>query len=75
MSKEKDLLIRIGEIVQKKARQRYKSNLAFADECNIAESTVRRILLGKQNLSIKLLEKVCAGLDLKLSDLFKELGK
>jgi len=75
MSKDKEILNKIGGLVQKKIKQNYKSNVEFAYACNIAESTVRRIIQGEQNLTIKLLQKICDGLDMKLSELFKEIGK
>ncbi|MBN8694091.1 MAG: helix-turn-helix transcriptional regulator [Bacteroidetes bacterium] len=74
MAKEKDILVRIGDILQKKARQKYKSNVELANIANVSEGTIRRIFNGNQNTSVKLLKSVCSALDIKLSDLFKEVG-
>lgn len=74
MAKEKDILVRIGDILHKRAIQKYKSNVELANISNVSEGTIRRIFSGKQNVSIKLLKSVCSALDIKLSDLFKELG-
>lgn len=74
MSKEKDILKSIGDYIGKKAKTRFKSNVEFANVCDVSESTIRRILLGEQNLSIKLLKRICEALDVNLSDLLKEIG-
>ena len=44
MAKEKDLLIKLGELIGKKAKAKYKSNVELANVCDVAESTIRRIL-------------------------------
>jgi len=46
----------------------------FANVCDVNESTIRRILQGKQNISIKVLKRICEALDIKMSDLLKEVG-
>lgn len=74
MSKEKDILIKIGTYIGKKAKTKYKSNVEFANVCDVNESTIRRVLLGQQNVSIILLKRMCEALDIKLSDLLKEIG-
>ena len=74
MSKDKDILISIGDYIGKKAKTKFKSNVEFANMCDVSEVTIRRILLGKQNISIKVLKKVCEALDIKMSDLLKETG-
>jgi transcriptional regulator with XRE-family HTH domain len=74
MSKDKDILISIGDYIGKKAKTKFKSNVEFANMCDVSEVTIRRILLGKQNISIKVLKKVCEALDIKISDLLKETG-
>lgn len=74
MAKEKDILIKIGESLSKKAKVRYKSNVELANVANVGEGTIRRIFSGEQNVSIKLLKKVCDALDVKLSELLKETG-
>jgi transcriptional regulator with XRE-family HTH domain len=74
MSKEKDVLIRLGEVIGKKARAKYKSNVELANVCDVAESTIRRILQGEQNISVKVLKRVCEALNIKMSELLKEAG-
>lgn len=74
MPKEKDILKSIGDQIGKKAKTKFKSNVEFANVCDVSESTIRRILLGQQNLSIKVLKRICEVLDIKLSDLLKETG-
>jgi DNA-binding Xre family transcriptional regulator len=74
MSKEKDILVKIGEYIQKKAKGKFKTNVEFADACEVDEKTIRRIFHGEQNLSIKVLKRICESLDIKVSDLMKETG-
>ena len=74
MSKEKDILVKIGDYIGKKAKAKFKSNVEFANVCDVNESTIRRILRGQQNISIKVLKKICEALDIKMSDLLKEIG-
>jgi transcriptional regulator with XRE-family HTH domain len=75
MSKEKDMLIRLGDYVGKKAKKKFKSNVEFANVCNVNESTIRRILQGEQNISINVLKNLCDALDIKMSELLKEIGQ
>ena len=74
MPKYKDILLQIADVISKKAKSKYKSNVEFANVCNVNESTIRRVLQGKQNVSLKILKVICEHLDIKLSDLFKETG-
>lgn len=74
MSKDKDILVRMGSIIGRKATSKYKSNVEFANVCDVSEGTIRRILQGKQNISIKVLKRICEALDIKMSDLLKEVG-
>jgi transcriptional regulator with XRE-family HTH domain len=74
MPKEKDILKSLGDYIGKKAKVKFKSNVEFANVCNVGETTIRRILLGEQNISINLLKKICEALDIKMSDLLKEIG-
>lgn len=73
MSKEKDILVKMSVVIAKRAQEKFKSNVEFADVCNINESSVRRILLGKQNISVKVLKSICDALEIKMSDLMKEI--
>lgn len=74
MSKDRDILILIGDYVGKKAKVKFKSNVEFANVCDVSEGTIRRILRGNQNISIKVLNRICEALDISMSDLFKDIG-
>ncbi len=73
MSKEKDILVKLGDYINKKAKAKFKSNVEFANVCDVNESTIRRILRGEQNISIKVLKRICEALEIKMSDLLKEV--
>lgn len=74
MPKEKDILIQIADVINKKAKAKFKSNVEFANVCDVNESTIRRVLQGKQNISIKVLKRICDALEIKVSDLLNESG-
>lgn len=74
MSKERDVLVKIGDYIGKEAKAKFKSNVEFANVCDVNESTIRRILRGEQNISIKVLKRICEALEIKMSDLLKETG-
>jgi DNA-binding Xre family transcriptional regulator len=74
MSKEKDILLKLADNIGKKAKMKFKSNVEFANVCDVNESTIRRILQGEQNISIKILKRICDALDIKMSDCLKEIG-
>ena len=74
MPKEKDILAKLADTIGKKEKTKFKSNVEFANVCDINESSIRRILQGKQNISIKVLKRICEALEIKMSDLLKEVG-
>jgi DNA-binding Xre family transcriptional regulator len=74
MSKEKDVLVKLADNIGKRAKVKFKSNVEFANVCDLNESTIRRILQGQQNISIKALKRICEALEIKMSDLLKETG-
>jgi DNA-binding Xre family transcriptional regulator len=74
MSKEKDVLVKLADSIGKRAKVKFKSNVEFANVCDVNESTIRRILQGKQNISVKVLKRICEALEIKMSDLLKETG-
>jgi DNA-binding Xre family transcriptional regulator len=68
-------LEKLGTVIRKLAKAKYKSNVAFATACDVQEATIRRVIAGKQNVSFKILGNICEALDIKMSDLLKEIGK
>lgn len=75
MSLEKAILVKLGDYVSKKVKKKFKSNVEFANVCNINESTVRRIMRGEQNITIDILKRICDALGVKMSELLKDLGQ
>jgi len=75
MAKEKDMLVKLGAHIGRIAQKKYASNVEFANVCDVAESTIRRILAGEQNVSLKVLRRICDALDIKMSDVLKEIGQ
>lgn len=65
--------IQLYRLVGKKIREvRESKNLsqqALADMCNFEKSNMSRIEAGKNNLTLKTLEKIANGLGVKIKDL------
>jgi DNA-binding Xre family transcriptional regulator len=66
-------LQKLGNLIKVKAKAKFKTNLEFASVCDIDEKSIRRILKGNQNFSITIFSKICRALDIKMSDLLKEI--
>jgi DNA-binding Xre family transcriptional regulator len=75
MAKKEDTQVKLGNFIRKKMSGKFDSNVELANVSNVAESTIRRILAGEQNITIKVLEQICEALEIKVSDLFREIGK
>ena len=69
-----DFLVKLGTIINERAKSKYKSNLDFAFACDIDEKSIRRILKGEQNFSINIFLKICSALDIKMSELLSEVN-
>ncbi len=72
MSEEQ--LVKLGKLINEKAKTKFKSNLEFASACDINEKSIRRIVNGKQNFSINIFSKICTALGLKMSELLSEIN-
>lgn len=67
---------RICNYISKKWIEEAKSNRRFADEHNIDEKTVRKILDPEgYRMPIETLEKICEAREIKISDFFKLIEK
>lgn len=69
-----EFLIQLGNNINARAKAKFKTNLEFASACEIDEASIRRILKGKQNFSIKIFLKICTALDIKMSELLSEVN-
>ncbi len=69
-----EFLIKLGDNINARAKAKYKTNLEFASACEIDEASIRRILKGKQNFSIKIFLRICNSLDIKMSELLSEVN-
>lgn len=67
-----DLLKNIGKVVQQKYVLLYKSKLEFSTACDLDERTIRRVLLGNQNVSIDVLSKISKALNTSISSIIQE---
>lgn len=69
----KRVIKKLGILIKNKAKAKFKINLEFASACDIDEKSVRRILEGNQNFSITIFSKICIALEVKMSQLLKEI--
>lgn len=69
-----EFLINLGQNISVRAKAKFNSNLEFASACDIDETSIRRILKGKQNFSINIFLKISNALDIKMSELLSELN-
>jgi DNA-binding Xre family transcriptional regulator len=71
MSEEQ--LVKLGHLINDRAKAKFSNNLEFASSCDIDEKSIRRILNGKQNFSINIFSKICSALGVKMSELLSEI--
>ncbi len=64
---------KICRYIYKNFRLKYKSNIEFANTCDIDEKTVRLIQQEKYNMSLNLLKKICDSQGVKISDVLKAI--
>ena len=69
-----NILEEIAIVFNREYPKKFKTKLEFAAAADVEETTIRRVLKGEQNISIKLLQQICNAIDIKLSDLFNEIG-
>lgn len=73
MNKQESLK-KLGEIISVEYVKHYKTKLDFSGACDVDEKTIRRILKGEQNLSMGIFLKICDGINIKPSDMLKQIG-
>ncbi|MCX6183883.1 MAG: helix-turn-helix transcriptional regulator [Flavobacterium sp.] len=71
MSEEQ--LVELGQLINNRAKAKFRNNLEFASACDIDEKSIRRILNGKQNFSINIFSKICSAMGVKMSELLSEI--
>lgn len=74
MEVEKEVVLKkLSQLVSEEYGKYYKTNLDFAAACDVDEKTIRRILLGKQNMSLGIFLKICEAIKIHPSDVFKKM--
>lgn len=72
---KKDLLqIKIGSFLQKVRLSSQLSQEELADKTNLHRTYIGSIERGERNITIKNLVIICKALDIKVSDLFREIN-
>ena len=68
-----DIKIRFGQRLKELRKKAGYSQEKFSFECNLDRTYIAGIESGKRNVSLENIEKLAKGLNITLSDLFKEL--
>lgn len=78
---ETEIRLKLSKVIKEKAiadsneKNNLKTNAGLAGAIDVDESTVRRIYKGEQNISLKVIISICNAFDIKISDLFLEIGE
>ena len=70
-----DITPKLCKYVYKTFRPKYKSNLEFANVCDIDEKTVRLIQQEKYNMSLKVFKKICDSQNVKMSEVLISINE
>ena len=68
-----NILSAYGSTVRKIRQSQNVSQEKFADLCGLHRTYISDIELGKRNVSLENIEKMANALDIKISELFKEI--
>ncbi len=70
---QNDILMSFGRTIRKIRISNGISQEKFADMCELHRTYISDIELGKRNVSLENIEKMAIALNLKISQLFKEV--
>lgn len=70
---QSDLLFAFGRTVRRLRLSKDISQEKFADMCSLHRTYISDIELGKRNVSLENIDKMAEALDMRISDLFKEV--
>ena len=70
---QSDLLFAFGQTVRRLRLSKDISQDKFADMCSLHRTYISDIELGKRNVSLENIDKMAEALDMRISDLFKEV--
>ena len=68
-----ELLMKIAAEINKRYQEKYPTKLEFSYAADVDEKTIRRVLNGKQNISILLLHQICRALDMTVLELLNSI--
>ena len=75
MEKYADVFMNIGRAIDDLRKERKMTKTALADFSGLQECHIRRIILGKSNLTMLTFLKILSALDISLDDFFKRALK
>ena len=70
---QSDLLFTFVQTVRRLRLSKDISQEKFADMCSLHRTYISDIELGKRNVSLENIDKMAEALDMRISDLFKEV--
>lgn len=70
---QEDIQVSFGRAIRKFRTEKNISQECFADMCGLHRTYISDIERGLRNVSIENIEKMAAALDIKISEIFKEV--
>lgn len=70
---QNDIQVLFGRAIRKFRTEKQISQESFADMCGLHRTYISDIERGLRNVSIENIEKMAKALDMKISDIFKEV--
>ncbi len=68
-----NVLSAYGQTIRKIRQSQNISQECFADLCGLHRTYISDVELGKRNVSLENIEKIADALNIKMSDIFKEI--
>lgn len=70
---QNDIQVLFGQVIRKFRTEKQISQESFADMCGLHRTYISDIERGLRNVSIENIEKMAKALDIKISEIFKEV--
>lgn len=70
---ESKIRIKFGKTLRRLRKERSVSQEVFADKCNLHRTYISDIERGERNISLENIEKIAKVLNMKISELFREV--
>jgi DNA-binding Xre family transcriptional regulator len=66
---------KVCKYIYQEFRPKFKSNNDFALHCGVSEKMIRLIQQGKYNLSLEKFKQICDAMEVKMSEVLKDISE